>query len=86
MRYSDNIFKGFATSISVAISCVIDSYLFDDTILNETFCRGSLVVFLSSSAYIFITSHKIPPTTNASKDYDKLQSTEDISKSLSFII
>ena len=58
VKYSDNIFKGFATSISVALSCIIGSYLFDDVKLNDTFCRGSLVVFLSSSAYVLVTNHR----------------------------
>ena len=64
MKYSDNIFKGFATSISVALSCIIGSYLFDDVKLNDTFCRGSLVVFLSSSAYVLVTNHRYHQNVN----------------------
>jgi Nucleotide-sugar transporter len=58
VKHSDNIFKGFATSASVVISCVVHSYLFEDTTLNETFGRGSFVVLVSSAAYALITTHR----------------------------
>ena len=74
VKYSDNILKGFATSSSVVISCIFDSF-FNKTELNETFGRGSLVVIASSSVYILITCHRQKSIATAAA---KLKSAQNI--------
>lgn len=53
VKYADNILKGFATSISIIISCVCSYFLFN-TVVNTRFVVGALcvlyAVFLYSSA------------------------------------
>jgi solute carrier family 35 (UDP-sugar transporter), member A1/2/3 len=51
VKYADNVMKGFATSISIIISCLFSYMLFHDISVNTAFSVGSLVVILSVFAF-----------------------------------
>lgn len=57
VKYSDNIHKGYGASISIVLATSINSVLFHDVNINSTFAMGSLLVFLSSYAYVFFFSN-----------------------------
>lgn len=44
VKYADNILKGFATSISIIISCIVSIYVFDFVITFQFFIGASLVI------------------------------------------
>lgn len=50
MRYADNILKGFATSLSIIISCIVSVYLFDFN-LTVQFVIGVGIVIGSTYLY-----------------------------------
>lgn len=62
VKYADNILKGFATSLSIIISCVASIYLFEFT-LTFQFAFGSLLVIVSIFLYGYVPT---PPKTKAS--------------------
>lgn len=49
-RFADNILKGFATSLSIILSCVISVLLFDFQI-TSLFVVGASIVLLSTFLY-----------------------------------
>ena len=51
MKYADNVMKGFATSLSILISCLFSSYLFHDVDMNTAFGTGACVVLVSVFAF-----------------------------------
>jgi len=53
IKYADNILKGFATSISIVLSCILSYYLFDFQI-SGIFMIG--VVFVCVSVYLYGTN------------------------------
>ena len=56
VKYADNIHKGFASSISIMVACVIEAYAFGETIIKyDAFFTGSLFIVLSSA--IFLQQH-----------------------------
>lgn len=56
VKYADNIHKGFASSISIMVACIIEAYAFGDTIIKyDAFFTGSLFIVLSS--VIFLQQH-----------------------------
>jgi UDP-sugar transporter A1/2/3 len=62
VKYADNVMKGFATSISILISCVFSSYLFHDIDVNTAFTTGACVVLISVFAFGYtptVPSHSI---------------------------
>ncbi len=52
VKYADNILKGFATSISIVLSCVISVYLFN-TNVNLVFALGTLLVVFATLLYSY---------------------------------
>ncbi|KAH9415301.1 hypothetical protein DERP_006395 [Dermatophagoides pteronyssinus] len=50
VKYADNILKGFATSISIIISCVASIYLFNFVLTLQFFIGASLVI---SSVFLY---------------------------------
>ena len=50
VKYADNILKGFATSFSIIISCVVSVYLFDFHI-NGQFMLGAVLVIAAVLLY-----------------------------------
>ncbi|KAI2805418.1 hypothetical protein RDWZM_008692 [Blomia tropicalis] len=59
VKYADNILKGFATSISIILSCVVSIYIFDFKISFQFFIGASLVI-----ASVFLYSK--PPNADNS--------------------
>ena len=56
VKYADNIHKGFASSISIMIACVIEAYTFGETIIKyDAFFTGSLFIVICSA--IFLHQH-----------------------------
>lgn len=53
MRYADNILKGFATSLSIIISCIASVYLFDFN-LTAQFAIGVMIVIGSIYLYGYV--------------------------------
>lgn len=58
VKYADNILKGFATSASILISCILSMYFFDFHVSVE-FAIGSCLVMVS----IYMYSKFIPAPT-----------------------
>ncbi|KAL3900541.1 MAG: hypothetical protein SGCHY_001272 [Lobulomycetales sp.] len=50
VKHADSILKGFATSISIVLSCIASVYLYDFTITNS-FLAGTVLVLLASHLY-----------------------------------
>eukprot|EP01035_Chromulina_nebulosa_P019607 gene19607-25514_t len=57
VKYADNVLKGFATSISIILSCLVSSFLLNDVNFNLAFCTGATVVLAAVFAYSYS-----PPT------------------------
>lgn len=51
VRKTDNLVKGFATSLSIILSCLLSSLLFNDVTLSGTFVLGAATVILSTFWY-----------------------------------
>ena len=51
VKYADNVMKGFATSISILISCLFSSFLFHDVDVNLAFSTGATIVLISVFAF-----------------------------------
>merc|ERR1711884_201565 len=51
VKYADNILKGFATSISIVVSCVMSYFLLGDFNPTLTFVIGSTGVLFSTYLY-----------------------------------
>ncbi|KAJ3360720.1 hypothetical protein HDU91_004400, partial [Kappamyces sp. JEL0680] len=82
-RYADNILKGFATSLSIIISCLVSVVLFQFEI-TAAFCIGAVVVLYGRQPALTAATHlygqpekQIPvlPTLASSRAaYAKLES------------
>ena len=66
VKYADNILKGFATSISIILSCVVSIYVFD-FVLTFQFFIGALLVIASVFLY------NKPPTNDSPSLLSKLK-------------
>jgi len=44
VKHADNLLKGFATSISILLSCIVSSLLFNDVEMNMGFFSGATIV------------------------------------------
>jgi UDP-sugar transporter A1/2/3 len=51
VKYADNVVKGFATSLSIILSCFVSAYTFHDIDLSMVFILGSFIVI--SSVFMF---------------------------------
>ena len=51
VKRSDNLVKGFATSMSILISCIFSSLLFKDVTLSKRFILGAITVIVSTFWY-----------------------------------
>lgn len=60
VRYADNILKGFATSLSIILSCIASVFLFDFSI-TLTFSVGALLVMVA--IYLYGMPQPSPPPT-----------------------
>lgn len=50
IKYADNILKGFATSVSIVLSCVLSIYLFD-FVVTFAFTIGTILVIVAVFLY-----------------------------------
>lgn len=60
MKYADNVLKGFATSLSILISCAVSSAFFHDIHMNLGFTTGAIIVLGAVYAYGYT-----PPKSSA---------------------
>lgn len=62
VKYIDSIVKGFATSGSIILSCIISSFIMHDLSLNNLFTMGTAIVCGSTIAYSMggTKSDKVP--------------------------
>jgi solute carrier family 35 (UDP-sugar transporter), member A1/2/3 len=67
VKYADNVMKGFATSLSILISCLFSSYLFHDVDMNSAFATGACVVLASVFAFGYQPSSVSNSITGLSK-------------------
>ncbi|RKO98586.1 hypothetical protein CXG81DRAFT_28595 [Caulochytrium protostelioides] len=62
VKYADNILKGFATSLSIILSCVVSVYLFDFHV-TTTFTLGAALVLYAT--HMYGRAPNVPPPTTA---------------------
>ncbi|RYH25825.1 hypothetical protein EON65_15135, partial [archaeon] len=55
VKYSDNIVKGFASSVAIILSSTFNGLVYGDVELNERFLIGTVLVLGSSLAYYALT-------------------------------
>ena len=67
VRYADNILKGFATSLSIIISCIASVFMFGYTI-TVTFSVGALLVMVAIYLYGKPSQPATPPVIPAIKE------------------
>jgi UDP-sugar transporter A1/2/3 len=51
VKYADNVLKGFATSLSIILSCLVSYSIFHDIDVSVAFMTGAGIVLLA--AYMF---------------------------------
>lgn len=51
IKYADNLLKGFATSISIVLSCLVSYAVFGEITLSPQFLLGTALVILSTLMY-----------------------------------
>ncbi len=51
VKYADNILKGFATSLSILLSCGVSAVVFFDVDFNRQFVTGAMIVLLAVFGY-----------------------------------
>lgn len=64
IKYADNILKGYATSISIIVSCIASVYLFN-TAINFVFVIGTFLVVASVVMYSYTPSSSSLPLLNS---------------------
>jgi UDP-sugar transporter A1/2/3 len=64
VRNADNLVKGFATSMSILISCVMSSYFFNDLIVSPMLIAGAVTVVGATYMY---GKKPAPKATSTSK-------------------
>lgn len=60
--YADNVLKGFATSFSVVLSCIISSWLLEASNMNATFTLGAATVVASALIYSLYPAQSVAST------------------------
>ncbi|KAI6649045.1 UDP-N-acetylglucosamine transporter isoform X1 [Oopsacas minuta] len=60
IKYADNILKGFATSISIVLSCLLSYFLLDDFIPTIYFLIGAVLVMVAVFLYS-LPNTSVPP-------------------------
>ena len=58
IKYADNILKGFATSISIVLSCLLSYFLLNDFVPSVYFLIGAVLVIIA----VFLYSLPTPPS------------------------
>jgi solute carrier family 35 (UDP-sugar transporter), member A1/2/3 len=52
VKYSDNIHKGFAASVSTVLTSIIDYLAFNDTNITKTWVTGTIIIVLSNLVFV----------------------------------
>jgi UDP-sugar transporter A1/2/3 len=68
VKYTDNIIKGFATSISIIVSSVVSYLVFKDFALTPLFISGSSMVLLATFVYGHQSSQMSSQNKQVKKD------------------
>ncbi|OMJ12677.1 UDP-galactose transporter [Smittium culicis] len=68
VKYADNILKGFATSISIILSCILSIWIFDFKV-TLTFTLGTILVVYSTYLYGTVPDKRKAPLTNDENEY-----------------
>lgn len=55
VKHTGSIVKGFATSGSIILSCILSSYCLKDIQMNMKFLLGTLLVIQSTFAYSYFS-------------------------------
>lgn len=75
VKYTNSVVKGFATSASIIISCLLSNYIIGDFQLSKVFCLGASIVSLSAAGYSFLSVRKavavVSPQTVRTASIDK---------------
>ena len=72
VKYADNVLKGFATSLSILISCAVSAIWFNDISLNLAFILGAIIVLAAVYVYgVAPTNAPIVSDKNAAKSPSK---------------
>ena len=66
VKYADNVFKGFAPSLSIILSALISAMYFHDVKMNYGFIIGAFVVLASVYLYGYVPSSPKAVTSSAS--------------------
>jgi hypothetical protein len=56
VKYTDNIHKGFCSSIAIVIASIINYFLFNDIEINFRFAFGSMLVVVSTLAFASLSN------------------------------
>lgn len=67
IKYADNILKGFATSVSIILSCLFSYVVFHDLNLDLTFVLGTGLVIGATFLY-GVQSHQSLPSSNSNSN------------------
>ena len=84
VRYADNILKGFATSLSIILSCIASVYWFD-YVISLQFCLGGFLVMVAIYVYGRPSpqlSSKLLPTNATKPNDDNVPSNGNTNKSI----
>ncbi len=65
VKYADNVLKGFATSLSILISCAVSAAWFHDIDINLGFTSGALVVLGAVYMYGYTPQKLLLPTSES---------------------
>lgn len=60
--YADNVLKGFATSFSVILSCMISSWFMETSGMNPLFIFGAGIVVSSAFVYSLYPAKSVAPS------------------------
>ena len=73
VMYADNVLKGFATSFSVVLSCVISSYLLESSShINATFVLGGATVVGSALVYSLYPATSVASAIPTKEVFNKI--------------
>lgn len=53
VKYADNIYKGFAASVSTVLASVMDYIIFNDTNITKTFFMGTIIIICSAVVFSY---------------------------------
>ena len=59
VKFSDNIYKGFAAGVSIVVACLIDHYIFGNQVWTEASYVGVTLIFVSFGYYsLFLDAYE----------------------------